>query len=138
MSEKLIEYSYRSTPRSQVNGKIYTLTEYPADQLIPLHNEMAYSRNWPIKIWFCCIGAAEKGGETPISDSIKVFQRINPKIKEKFIEKKNKEIYQQEAILFPWKEGDILMLDNMLICHGRQPFVGKRKVVVGMAEPFCA
>lgn len=48
------------------------------------------------------------------------------------------EIYQQEAILFPWKEGDILMLDNMLVAHGRQPFVGKRKVVVGMAEPFCA
>lgn len=49
-----------------------------------------------------------------------------------------REIYQQEAILFPWKEGDILMLDNMLVAHGRQPFVSKRKVVVDMAEPFCA
>lgn len=252
ISGKLIEYSYRSTPRSQVSGKIYTSTEYPAEQSIPLHNEMAYSRSWPMKIWFSCVEAAAKGGETPIADSRKVFQRINPKIKEKFIEKKVmyvrnygqgldlkwenvfqttdksevenycrnagiefewkdeknlrtrqvcqavaahpkisemvwfnqahlfhisslkpevresllsmidekelprnalygdgskiessvieeiQEIYQQEAILFPWKEGDILMLDNMLVAHGRQPFVGKRKVVVGMAEPFCA
>jgi hypothetical protein len=27
------------------------------------------------------------------------------------------------------------MLDNMLTAHGRKPFVGKRKVVVGMAQP---
>ena len=41
----LLEYSFRSTPRSQVSGNIYTSTEYPAEQFIPLHNEMAYSRN---------------------------------------------------------------------------------------------
>ncbi|WP_335151105.1 TauD/TfdA family dioxygenase [Nostoc sp.] len=45
-------------------------------------------------------------------------------------------IYQQETIVFPWQTGDILMLDNMLTAHGRKPFVGKRKVVVGMSEPF--
>ncbi len=28
------------------------------------------------------------------------------------------------------------MLDNMLAAHGRTPFVGSRKVVVGMAESF--
>lgn len=44
--------------------------------------------------------------------------------------------YQQEAVIFPWQVGDILMLDNMLTAHGRQPFLGRRKVVVGMAEPF--
>lgn len=89
ISGKLIEYSYRSTPRSQVSGNIYTSTEYPAEQSIPLHNEMAYSRSWPMKIWFFCVEAASTGGETPIADSKKVFQRIDPKIKEKFIEKKS-------------------------------------------------
>ncbi len=29
-----------------------------------------------------------------------------------------------------------MMLDNMLVAHGRAPFVGPRKVVVGMAELF--
>lgn len=44
--------------------------------------------------------------------------------------------YRQETVMFPWQAGDILMLDNMLTAHGRTPFVGSRKVVVGMAEPF--
>jgi len=30
----------------------------------------------------------------------------------------------------------VLLLDNMLAAHGRNPFTGARKVVVGMAEPY--
>src|SRR4028119_1292946 len=88
ISGDLLDYSYRSTPRSQVSGKIYTSTEYPANQSIPLHNEMAYSLSWPMKIWFCCLKSAQQGGETPIVDSRKVFQRIDSKIKDKFMQKK--------------------------------------------------
>ncbi|MEM6613699.1 MAG: TauD/TfdA family dioxygenase, partial [Cyanobacteria bacterium P01_C01_bin.72] len=42
--------------------------------------------------------------------------------------------YQQEAVTFSWQAGDILMLDNMLTAHGRNPYVGSRRIVVGMAE----
>ena len=38
------------------------------------------------------------------------------------------------AISFPWQEGDVLMLDNMLSAHARSPFEGPRKVIVAMAE----
>lgn len=250
ISGDLVEYNYRSTPRSRISGKIYTSTEYPADQSIPLHNEMAYSKNWPMKIWFFCLQPAESGGETPIADSRKVFERIDPRIKERFLQKNvmyirnygdgldlpwqnvfqtsNKsevedycrrdgikfewkdgnrlttrqvcqgvaahpktgqkvwfnqahlfhvsslepqiqqsllsafspeqlprnafygdgspieasviqeirEVYEQEAITFSWEKGDILMLDNMLTAHGRRPYRGPRKIMVGMAEPF--
>jgi alpha-ketoglutarate-dependent taurine dioxygenase len=250
VSGNLLEYSYRSTPRSHVSGRIYTSTEYPPEQSIPLHNEMAYSRHWPMKIGFYCVQPAERGGETPIADSRKVFQRIPPAIREKFIQKQVmyvrnygngldlpwqnvfqtteksevekychnheiefewygqdclkthqicqavathpktgemvwfnqahlfhvsnlnpsvregllagfkekelprnayygdgspiatsvldeiREVYQQEAITFTWQAGDVLLLDNMLACHGRNPFVGSRKVLAGMAEPF--
>lgn len=45
-------------------------------------------------------------------------------------------IYEEETVAFPWQEGDILMLDNMRAAHGRAPYVGPRKILVGMTEPF--
>lgn len=250
MSPQLLEYTYRSTPRSQVVGKIYTSTEYPADQSIPFHNEMSYTSTWPMKIWFCCLKASEQGGETPIADSRRVFESLDPRIRQRFIDKRvmyvrnygagldlswqnvfqtdsRSEVeafcrsagidfewkgtdglrtrqvcqsvarhpktgeqvwfnqahlfhvsslppmvrdmllsefreedlprntyygdgtpiepetldairaaYDEHAVLFPWQEGDVLMLDNMLVAHARSPFVGTRKVVVGMAESY--
>jgi alpha-ketoglutarate-dependent taurine dioxygenase len=43
--------------------------------------------------------------------------------------------YLAEQVSFPWRAGDVLMLDNMLVAHGREPFTPPREVVVGMAEP---
>jgi alpha-ketoglutarate-dependent taurine dioxygenase len=247
---ELLQYTYRSTPRSQVSGRIYTTTEYPANQSIPLHNENAYQCTWPLKIFFFCVTPAQQGGETPIADSRKVFERIDPKIRSLFMEKKVmyvrnysygldlpwqnvfqtedkseveaychnnfiefewkdsnclrtkqncqavakhpktgemvwfnqahlfhvsslelairkcllaefkeeelsrnayygdgspikpsvldeiRKAYLQETISLTWQKGDILLLDNMLTAHGRAPFVGPRKVLVGMSEPF--
>ncbi len=40
--------------------------------------------------------------------------------------------YENATVTFPWKKGDVLMLDNMLFSHGRRPFKGDRSVVVSM------
>ncbi len=47
-----------------------------------------------------------------------------------------REAYRRETVSFPWQAGDILMVDNMLVAHGREPYTGQRQVVVAMAEPF--
>lgn len=41
---------------------------------------------------------------------------------------------QREIRTFPWRQGDLLMLDNMLVCHGRMPFKGPRKILVSMTD----
>jgi alpha-ketoglutarate-dependent taurine dioxygenase len=59
------------------------------------------------------------GDGTPIEDS--VMEEIGA-------------IYQENQISFTWQKGDILMLDNMLTSHSRNPYVGSRKIVVAMGE----
>lgn len=43
-----------------------------------------------------------------------------------------REVTRAEASIFSWRAGDILVVDNMLACHGRMPFEGARKVLLAM------
>ncbi|HYH80326.1 MAG TPA: TauD/TfdA family dioxygenase [Longimicrobium sp.] len=251
-SGELLPYTYRSSPRTQVQGNIYTSTEYPPDQRIPFHTEMSYTTTWPMKIGFLSLIVAETEGETPIADSRRVYDRIPVDIRQKFEDRgvmyvrnytpwldlswqtvfqtedrgeverfceaagiqtewidddhlrtrqvcqgvathpatgekvwmnqahlfhvtsldpamveilleefgeenlpRNtyygdgtpiepavfaaiQDAYDAEALLFPWQENDVLLLDNMLMAHARSPFTGQRRVVVGMAEAYGA
>jgi alpha-ketoglutarate-dependent taurine dioxygenase len=47
-----------------------------------------------------------------------------------------REAYRQQQVAFPWQKGDLLMLDNMLVAHGRNPFAGPRKILAAMGEPW--
>ncbi|MGC4098001.1 MAG: TauD/TfdA family dioxygenase [Nitrospira sp.] len=42
--------------------------------------------------------------------------------------------YQRTSVRFPWTNGDLLMLDCMLVTHARSPFARPRKIVVAMGE----
>jgi alpha-ketoglutarate-dependent taurine dioxygenase len=250
ISASALEYKERSSPRSTVEGKIYTSTDYPPDYPIFLHNENSYQSTWPLKIFFLCQQPAEEGGETPIADCRRIFARIDPAVRDRFVEKgwmyvrnfgdgfgldwrtvfqtddkaaveahcrangieaewkpgdrlrtravrpavtkhpKTGEpmwfnhatffhvstlepsvrealleefaedelptntyygdgapiepetldhllaLYRQEMLSFPWEKGDVLLLDNMMVAHGRAPYRGSRKILVGMAEPI--
>lgn len=251
-SGDLLEYTYRSTPRKTVSGNIYTSTEYPASEEIPMHNENSYTRSWPMKVFFYCEKEAAVGGMTPLADSHRVHERIPAEIRDRFTEhgvmyvrnygagadlpwsevfqtedrseveefcraagidfewksgdglrtrqvcqavathpiagqplwfnqahlfhvtslpgdvreamlevfdeedlprntyygdgspiphdvlETIREIYQEEKVMFPWAEGDVLAVDNMAVAHGRTSFEGDRKVRVGMSEPVAA
>jgi len=86
-SSRPLEYHERSSPRSRVSGNVYTSTEYPADQEIFLHNENSYQFTWPLNLYFFCQTPAATGGETPLADTRKIYQRIDPEIRARFAAK---------------------------------------------------
>lgn len=240
--------NYGDLPKEGISDRVYSSTPYPCDKTILFHNESSHLHQWPLKIWFFCLQPAQQGGETPIVNCHKVYQLLDPKLREKFEQKqlmyvrnyiedldvswqrffhtddktvvekvcrqsgmdfewlsgnglrtrkvrpaisyhpqtgkplffnqvqlhhisylesdvrasllstlgeenlprnvyygdgspiensvmaKIKKVYQQAKVSFPWQQGDILMLDNMLIAHKRNPYKGPRKIVVAMGE----
>ncbi|MGY2376057.1 amino acid adenylation domain-containing protein [Pseudomonas sp. SDO524_S393] len=42
--------------------------------------------------------------------------------------------YEACAVRFAWQKGDMVMLDNMLVAHARDPFEGERKICVAMGQ----
>nr|WP_244248946.1 TauD/TfdA family dioxygenase [Pseudomonas aeruginosa] len=42
--------------------------------------------------------------------------------------------YREETRAFAWERGDVLMLDNFISVHGREPYTGERKVLVAMTD----
>jgi amino acid adenylation domain-containing protein len=239
---------YGDLPREGISQNVYTSTPYPADKAILFHNESSHLHRYPMKIWFFCVQPARLGGETPIVDCRKIYQLLDPSLRERFAQKqlmyvrnyangldvswsrffqttdksvvetycrdrgidfgwkannglRTREIrpavaqhpktgesvffnqiqlhhlscldrsvqesllsmfgeenlprqvyygdgtsiedsvaeeicdvYRQATVQFSWQKGDILMLDNMLTAHGRNPYVGARKIVVAMGE----
>jgi alpha-ketoglutarate-dependent taurine dioxygenase len=151
VSTELLEYNERSSPRTQVSPNVYTSTDYPANQSIFLHNENSYQCTFPQKIFFFCLTPAETGGETPIADCRRVFQRIRPKVRERFIEKgwmyvrnlgdgfglpwqtvfqtESPEVVEREClrkgIKVEWKDGQRLRLSTVLPAVVKHPRSGE-------------
>jgi non-ribosomal peptide synthetase component F/acyl carrier protein len=234
--------------RENVSGNIYTPVFFSPERKLLWHNENTFNHAWPRKIWFCCAKPADGGGETPIVDSRKVYERIDPAIRERFMRhgvtyvrnygegagrtwqqvfqttdraaveehcRKNLiefewkdgdrlrtratrpavvrhpqtgerswfnqaqhwhlsclddvtqeslravfaeedlprtccygdgspiadddmlavcQAYRELEVSFPWQTGDVLMVDNILTAHARNPFSGQRKLLVAMGE----
>lgn len=45
-----------------------------------------------------------------------------------------REAYRANMLVFPWQAEDLLLLDNMLMAHGRMPYSGPRTVLVSMSD----
>lgn len=147
----LLEYKERSSPRHAVAGKIYTSTDYPPDQPIFLHNENSYQNAWPMRIAFFSFKCATRGGETPIADTRRIYERIDPAVRQKFIEKKWtyvrnfgdgfglpwREVFQTDdraqveahcaknGIQVEWKDGDRLRTRAVRPAVSRHPYTGE-------------
>lgn len=38
------------------------------------------------------------------------------------------------SVVYPWKSGDFMLIDNVLCYHSRQPFKGRRKVYASVSD----
>jgi alpha-ketoglutarate-dependent taurine dioxygenase len=46
-----------------------------------------------------------------------------------------RQCYRTASTRFDYQRDDLLVIDNMAVSHGREPFTGPRKIAVAMAEP---
>ena len=44
-----------------------------------------------------------------------------------------RKVSEKNTVYFDWEKGDLLLLDNILVSHGRSPFQGSRKILVSMS-----
>jgi alpha-ketoglutarate-dependent taurine dioxygenase len=47
-----------------------------------------------------------------------------------------RDLYRDAALSFPWQRGDVLLVDNFLAVHGREPFSGERRILVAMSDLY--
>jgi alpha-ketoglutarate-dependent taurine dioxygenase len=248
LAPDLLGYFERAAPRTEIAEKVFTSTEFTADQWIPLHHEMSYSHNWPSRLYFYCDIPPVRGGATPLASERHVFPHIQPDVLERFVRHgvcyvrnyspdldlpwqevfqttdrgeveaycrasamefewldsdrlrtravrqavtqhprtretvwfnhahlfhlsnlplelsaalvrefgtdglpRNayygdgepiphdiaefvRDLYRTSAISVPWQQGDVLVVDNFLTAHGREPFQGDRRVLVAMSD----
>lgn len=235
-------------PHESVTGNVYTPIFYSPGKKLLWHNENSFNFRWPSKIMFCSVRPADEGGETPVADSRRVYQAIDPEIRSRFEElgvryqrnygqgmgldwrevfqtedrssveaycRENRfdfewrddgglrtlcrrpavvrhpetgektwfnqaqhwhpacldeatreslthlyseedlprhctfgdgspipdeamhhilEVYQQLEVALPWSRGDIMLVDNLLCAHARNPYRGERKLLVAMGD----
>lgn len=247
LSGRPLDYTERSSPRTNLSGKVFTSTDYPETEEIFLHNECSYQAHWPQKVYFYCVEPPLTQGATPFADVRKVYQSIAPEVVEEFVRRKwmyvrtfgdmgggwqyfydtedraqverycaaqdiqvewigkaglrtravrepmrthpvtgervwfnhatffhvntlpavyreemldmfgednlptntyygdggripddvtkhLREAYQAAKLRFDWQQEDLVVVDNMLTAHGREPYTGSRRIAIAMAE----
>ncbi len=84
-SPSLLDYMERAAPRTEIADKVFTSTEFAADQWIPFHHEMSYAHNWPSRLYFYCDVPPASGGATPLASERTVYPRIPAEVRERFL-----------------------------------------------------
>jgi alpha-ketoglutarate-dependent taurine dioxygenase len=88
LGAKPFGYVGGDSPRNRVVADVFTSTEYPATEVISLHNEMSYLPSWPTRLFFYSLIPASSGGQTTLASSSDVLRALPDEIVTKFREKK--------------------------------------------------
>ncbi|MGW7256485.1 TauD/TfdA family dioxygenase [Streptomyces sp. NPDC054834] len=74
-------------PRASPSGSISSPVFFPPEEKLLWHTENSFNDTGPARIMFCCARPATSGGETPIVDSRRVFQRLDADLRSEFLAK---------------------------------------------------
>jgi alpha-ketoglutarate-dependent taurine dioxygenase len=88
LGARSFNYIGGNTPRTNVAANVFTSTEYPASEVIGLHNEMSYLPEWPRRLFFYCQVPARHGGQTSLANSRDVLRALPEDVVNGFREKK--------------------------------------------------
>jgi alpha-ketoglutarate-dependent taurine dioxygenase len=131
-----LEYSERSSPRKQLSDRVYSSTEYAADQEIFFHNENSYQVAWPKILGFMCREPADSGGETLIADCRSVLAGMDHEILAEFASHGWAYVRNfYPGLGLPWQEvfgtADRSTVNQYCQSHGLQPdWIGKSRLRV--------
>ncbi len=117
-----LDYTERSSPRSEVAAGIYTSTDYPAKQRIFLHNEQSYNLSFPERLYFFCLIPSETGGETLMADTRRIYQRIPAHLRKKLADLGYLLVRNyRPRVGLPWQEvfGTSDKDEVAAYCHGK-------------------
>jgi alpha-ketoglutarate-dependent taurine dioxygenase len=79
-----LAYVHGNSPRTKVGDNVYTSTEYPAEYVISMHNELSYAHAWPSRLLFTCAVAPATGGATPVVDGTLWLASLDAEVREAF------------------------------------------------------
>jgi alpha-ketoglutarate-dependent taurine dioxygenase len=106
LSGPLLDYTERAAPRQKVAAQVFTSTEFPAEEVIPLHHEMSYSHSWPGKLWFLCERPAPDGGATPIAGERAVTRALATDLRQRLSQRRIMYVRNYgEGVDMSWQEG---------------------------------
>lgn len=88
IASKFRNYLDGNYPRKNLKGHVYISTEYDPNYDITMHNELSYSYKWPSMLFLACVVPPGSGGETPLVDSRRIIQVMNPEILKEFERRK--------------------------------------------------
>lgn len=120
-SDEWVEYREAATPRTHIEGNVFTSTEFPAKESIFFHNENSHTTSWPLYLVFFCKAPAQEGGETPISDCRKIYQDIPLNIRIEFEEKNV--LYARNfghGLGIPWQKGFPVSSKDEMVAYCRE------------------
>jgi alpha-ketoglutarate-dependent taurine dioxygenase len=103
----LQDYVGGNSPRTRVSGKVFTSTEYSQRSRISLHNEASYLKDMPRYVLFYCSIAPKDRGQTPLADSRRIYEKVDPDVRKKFEERRVKYInnlHSGEGVGRSWQQ----------------------------------